>query len=1023
MPYASSEMLTLRVSISLIECGNDSIVSVPRRSLGVKPCFSGGLTQEETVSPFRCGSDSYFLGSPAELVSSSANVTPSVLRSKQRGCCSRRRRLTTAIGAVGRNDQETVRRAPARRSSTGRTAGREPGGRQRRPPDLDDDAPVFSSANGLPKGAFEMVDPETGEKAVVWGPDEGAEWVQPTLKDLDFKEAIVVGSGDMTDDELWRLLEGDKYVGEGHSAKGRKGGGGGLELDDDDHEDWDSDDEDDDEWEEVDEVEAEEIKNNYKSSAMSGVNIGDSTMKAVLSSDSKNGGSVNLQASSSKVLGVKPLSSQKSRVQNSANLINEAVQESGVQPVSKFYENAIRKSGNKIAASTSVLVPERQEGLEDGSRIRVKGLKVDESASTAGLREEGLNEKERDGAPSAFVDSLLRTGSQADRVERRDPAALPSLDNQGVFTEADRRMAGQVSSSGDAGFLDSLRNQAFLGGKKRSSRVKVEDGEPIRGGRGGESVEGGDDRLEEGFEFRQRVPRNGDEDVDVDDEASFSGRDAEGTTLATRKERGVRRDDLQEELRGVSRVESREEARVEAGEEAREEQRRKARGGSLASAFNLAGEGRTNVDAGQAEGYFWSSKSFAASGASDGLTNVLASLGIRRPSHIQAMSFKPILNGRDCVVADQTGSGKTLAYLAPIVQRIRRDEDAAAEEGGRPGRAAGKRPKALVLTPTGELAAQVLRVCRQLSDAGLRFRSQAVTGGGFPMRTQADGLKNGTELLIATPGRLLQHLAAGNVLLDDLQSVVVDEADIMYEDEDFAKALRSIRQLASNRERGPPQFVHVTATLPLDIHEALMEQYPGSISLMGPSLHRAAVGLQEVLVDCSGGEEKTPEEAFRRKREALLQVIDSRPVAKAIVFCNTIETCRKVENALLRHDRGGRQYSVVPYHGALTPEKRQACIQDFMKLGRGRGEAERQILVCTDRASRGVDSLDVEQVVLFDFPRDPSEYVRRVGRTARGAGGTGSVYAFVVGRQVGLARRIMSRNDRGLPIHEVPGGY
>eukprot|EP00850_Spirogloea_muscicola_P019744 SM000198S05315 [mRNA] locus=s198:2994:6740:- [translate_table: standard] len=428
-----------------------------------------------------------------------------------------------------------------------------------------------------------------------------------------------------------------------------------------------------------------------------------------------------------------------------------------------------------------------------------------------------------------------------------------------------------------------------------------------------------------------------------------------------------------------------------------------------------AGEQRTNFDAAIADDFF-SIKTFRQVGASEEMVAALASLGIHRPSHIQAMAMKPILNRRDCIVADQTGTGKTLAYLAPLMQHLRQEE---AESGAR---AAPGRPHAIVLVPTTELAAQVLKVCRDLRSGGMALQAIAVTGG-HPWRTQVDSLKQGVELVVATPGRLLKHLESGSVVLEDVKRqakpVVFDEADIMFDDETFAETIAPIK--AALPSGSGTQYVHVTATMPVDVHNALMEQLPGAVSLMGPSLHRTSLGLQEVLVDCSSNnEEHTPESAFLRKRDALLQLVDQKKVPKTIIFCNKIETCRDVENALARHDRQGKAYNVLPYHAALTPEKRQQSLRAFL----GASPMQRLFMVCTDRASRGVDSVDVEHVVLFDFPRDPSEYVRRVGRTARGAGGTGKVFDFALGKQVSLARHIMSKNEKGQPIHAVPGsGY
>lgn len=186
------------------------------------------------------------------------------------------------------------------------------------------------------------------------------------------------------------------------------------------------------------------------------------------------------------------------------------------------------------------------------------------------------------------------------------------------------------------------------------------------------------------------------------------------------------------------------------------------------------------------------------------------------------------------------------------------------------------------------------------------------------------------------------------------------------------------------------------------------------------SLFRIA-GCIEQIVDCSGGTEITEESGIQRKSVAMLASLQEQKSARTIVFCNKIETCRKVENFLNRSIIGN-DVEVLPYHAAIAGEKRDANLSRFLctpKQDDGK-EEKRLILVCTDRASRGVDSSFVDHVILFDFPREPSEYVRRVGRTARGAGGQGVVTVLVLGRQVKLAQHVSGRNQKGLPVHSIP---
>eukprot|EP00898_Chlorokybus_atmophyticus_P006031 jgi/Chlat1/6429/Chrsp45S05945 len=430
---------------------------------------------------------------------------------------------------------------------------------------------------------------------------------------------------------------------------------------------------------------------------------------------------------------------------------------------------------------------------------------------------------------------------------------------------------------------------------------------------------------------------------------------------------------------------------------------------------------------------FYSDTSFESIGASEEVIKAMTALGYSRPSHMQALAFGPLARGESCILADQAGSGKTLAYLLPTVERLRAKEKV---EGMAPGR----RPSAIVLTPTADLAAQVHSVSRALART-VPFRSLC-------LREQRKNLEAGTDVVIGTPGRLLALVDAESLLLDSVQTIVVDEVDVMLDDPDFADALARVRAECTSA-----QFVFVTATLTGDMHARIGEEFgiranddgnDGITRLFGPGLHRTARGLKEVLVDCSGGDERTEESAFLRKKDALLRALKQNPCQRTIIFCHKIDTCRKLENILKREDRQERKLIPLAYHAAISPEMRARNLSQFMQPPGG----VPMVLICTDRTSRGVDSLDVEHVVLFDFPRDPrrvpssfteanlsslillslylnvinvcSEYVRRVGRTARGAGGQGLVTALVLGKLVPMAQQIMARNEKGLPVHEVP---
>ncbi|GAA0164466.1 RNA helicase [Lithospermum erythrorhizon] len=408
---------------------------------------------------------------------------------------------------------------------------------------------------------------------------------------------------------------------------------------------------------------------------------------------------------------------------------------------------------------------------------------------------------------------------------------------------------------------------------------------------------------------------------------------------------------------------------------------------------------------------FFSRKTFTDLGCNEYVIEALRAQHYPRPSHIQAMSFRSVIEGKSCIIADQSGSGKTLAYLLPLVQTIREEE----LQGT--GKSSPQSPRVIILVPTAELGSQVLSICRSMSKLGVPFRSMVATGG-FRQKTQLESLRQEIDVLIATPGRFLYLISEGFLKLTSLKSAVLDEVDILYNDEEFQQAF----QCLINSSPVTTQYLFVTATLPVEIYKKLVEEFPDCDVLMGPGMHRTSVGLEEILVDCSGDDktEKTPDTALENKKNALLRVIEESPVKKSIIFCNKIETCRKVENILKRLDRKGSYTRVLPFHAALDQETRVANINEFRNP---QSKNSSLFLVCTDRASRGIDFVGVDHVILFDYPRDPSEYVRRVGRTARGAGGVGKAFIFVVGKQVSLAQRVVDRNRKGHPLHDVPTSF
>ena len=402
--------------------------------------------------------------------------------------------------------------------------------------------------------------------------------------------------------------------------------------------------------------------------------------------------------------------------------------------------------------------------------------------------------------------------------------------------------------------------------------------------------------------------------------------------------------------------------------------------------------------------FFYSSKSFASIGLSEAMEAAPRVLSLQRPSKIQALSFGEVLSGRTCIVADQTGSGKTLAYLLPTVQRFL--------EWVRTSETPARSPYVVIITPTTELANQVSRVVKSLANA-VKFRTACITSVS-DMDSEQKKLRLGAEVLVSTPGRLLALIKRKEVFLDRLQTIVLDEADVLFMDQSFP--LPEIGQACP----ASTQFIFTTATLPDSVERQITSEFPSVLKLSGPGLHRIAPNIEETLIDCSGPpeQERNPETAFENKRLALLKALEQNSDAeRTLVFCNSIEQCRRVENALKRVDRLERLRLVLAYHGAIDAKSREEHVVEFSR----RLLKKPAVLICTDRASRGMDfdRAQVDHVILFDFPAEPSEYVRRIGRTGR-AGRAGKATILVHGRQVPIAKQVVTASIEGKRIDPIP---
>ncbi|KAL3144224.1 hypothetical protein ABBQ32_004004 [Trebouxia sp. C0010 RCD-2024] len=378
--------------------------------------------------------------------------------------------------------------------------------------------------------------------------------------------------------------------------------------------------------------------------------------------------------------------------------------------------------------------------------------------------------------------------------------------------------------------------------------------------------------------------------------------------------------------------------------------------------------------------------------------------GLTEPTEIQAAAIPQMMQGGDVLLASHTGSGKTLAYLLPLVHQLRQQE----QEGQQ---SKPKRPRAVVLGPTRELTDQILQVAKSLCHHA-RFRSACVNGGGTYAQ-QAAALATPLDILIATPQKLLQHAEKGNVYYGDVQYVVLDEADTMF-DRGFGPEVEKVLGPLRSKPQ-PAQCILVAATLTKPIRRLLEEKFPDMRRIETKSLHKGVAGARHTFLKQQPGQDKL---------NLLLQVVEGeqRRGQKVMVFCNTLDSCRAADKFLQEH-----AVPSLTYHGDVPLDGRRQAILSFAQGvedaggggGGGRGSFSQPILVCTDLAARGLDIPGhVDHVVNFDFPYNAVDYIHRTGRTAR-AGQKGRVSSLVAKGDQVLASRIDQALQQGLPMDEL----
>ena len=374
--------------------------------------------------------------------------------------------------------------------------------------------------------------------------------------------------------------------------------------------------------------------------------------------------------------------------------------------------------------------------------------------------------------------------------------------------------------------------------------------------------------------------------------------------------------------------------------------------------------------------------SFAELGLNEQILAGVDALGFSTPTPVQAGAIPEVLAGRDVVASAQTGTGKTAAFALPTLQRI----------AGKSGRG----PHALVVTPTRELAAQIDDVVKVVCQkTGQRA---VIVMGGAKFDKQIAALEKGCDLLVATPGRLLDLMEHNHVSLAGVEVLVLDEADRML-DMGFWPSVRRIMHALPERH----QTLLFSATIP-----------PSIKSTIDAMLHEpAVVEISRVGETADTVEEHLCPVTQAQKPELLRALLDTggtsgqRP-ERVLVFCRTKHRVDDV-SAMLKN----AQVKVDVMHADRPQQARARALERFR-------EGKVQVLVATDVMSRGIDVAGVDAVVNFDVPMDPEDYVHRIGRTGR-AGATGHAYTFVAPDEISPLREIEYFTKKLVPVWDLPG--
>jgi len=358
---------------------------------------------------------------------------------------------------------------------------------------------------------------------------------------------------------------------------------------------------------------------------------------------------------------------------------------------------------------------------------------------------------------------------------------------------------------------------------------------------------------------------------------------------------------------------------------------------------------------------------------SEKLLKAIEESGYTKPTPIQAAAIPEALSGRDVLGIAQTGTGKTASFTLPMIERLSK------------GRAKARMPRSLVLAPTRELAAQV---ADNFEKYGKYHKlSMALLIGGVSFGDQDAKLTKGVDVLIATPGRLLDHFERGRLLLNGIEVMVVDEADRML-DMGFIPDIERIFNLTPMTR----QTLFFSATMPPEI-QRITDTFlhrPARVEVSRPAMTASTIAQKIVNLPTSDD---------RVKRMILRKLLNAEEVKNGIIFCNRKSTVDIVAKSLQKYD-----YSARPIHGDLTQSFRMETLDKFRS-------GEVRFLVASDVAARGLDIPAVSHVFNFDVPIHADDYVHRIGRTGR-AGKTGTTLMLVCPKDDKAYQAILSVSNQ-----------